>query len=47
MEEIVWKKIELERLQENETYVKNILNRWEIEIGEIDEEIKIRNGESA
>lgn len=47
MEEIVRRKIELEKLQENDQYIQNILNRREVEISEISEEIKIRNGESA
>lgn len=32
MEEIVRKKIELEKMQENKTYIDSILNRREVEI---------------
>lgn len=47
MEELVRKKLELEKLQENTKYLDEISNRRQMEISEINNEIKYRNVESA
>ena len=47
MEELVRKKLELEKLQENTKYLDEISNRRQMEIDEINSEMKYRNVESA
>lgn len=47
MEMKVRKQIELEKLWENSEYIKSILNWRHVEIDEIEEEMKIWDGESS
>ena len=47
MEMKVRKQIELEKLWENSEYIQSILNWRHVEIDEIEEEMKIWDGESS